>query len=189
MWHTAKYSEFVLCIYPCLKCTHTAVNTHTPWTHTQSSGQPFVLRCPGSSWGFSALLQGTSLWYWGWRECSTFTSPHQFLPAWDSNSQPLDYESDSLIIRPRLPFKIPCLIECVNCNFFGINWNLWAISELIKINKIKIPKKERKNNNNCLKKLYCDQLNDTNLFYQAKSITGDIFLQCHWKDRNASLAL
>ncbi len=84
-----------------MQSAHTQQWTHTPWTHTQSSGQPFVLRCPGSSWGFSALLQGTSSWYWGWRECSTFTSPHQFLPAWDSNSQPLDYESDSLIIRPR----------------------------------------------------------------------------------------
>ncbi len=31
-------------------------------------------------------------------------SPHlQSLPAQDSNSQPLDYESDSLTIRPRLP--------------------------------------------------------------------------------------
>ncbi len=46
-------------------CTHTqqwVVNkhtlTHTPWTHTQSSGQPFMLRRPGSSWGFGALLKG-----------------------------------------------------------------------------------------------------------------------------------
>ncbi len=38
------------------KCTHTAVNTHTPWTHTRSSGQPFMLRCPGSSWGFRLEL-------------------------------------------------------------------------------------------------------------------------------------
>ncbi len=48
-WHTAKYgdpySEFVHCIYPS-KCTHTAVNTHTPWTHTRSSGQPLMLRHP-----------------------------------------------------------------------------------------------------------------------------------------------
>ncbi len=43
------------------KCTHTAVNTHTPWTHTRSSGQPFMLRRPGSSWGFGALLKGTSV--------------------------------------------------------------------------------------------------------------------------------
>ncbi len=47
--------------------------------HTHSSGQPFLLRHPGSSWGFSALLKGTSTWYWRWRERCTFTyihSPH-----------------------------------------------------------------------------------------------------------------
>ncbi len=38
------------------KCTHTAVNTHT-----RSSGQPFMLWRPGSSWGFGALLKGTSV--------------------------------------------------------------------------------------------------------------------------------
>ncbi len=45
------------------KCTHTAVNTHThtPWTHSRSSGQPFMLQHPGSSCGFNALLKGTSV--------------------------------------------------------------------------------------------------------------------------------
>ncbi len=57
------------------KCTHTAVNTHTPWTHTRSSGQPFMLRRPGSSWGFGALLRAPQSWYWGWRERCTFTPP------------------------------------------------------------------------------------------------------------------
>ncbi len=68
-WHTAKngdlYSEFVLCIYPILS-THTQQWTHTPWTHTSwthtwSSGQPFMLRRQGSSWGFGALLKDTSV--------------------------------------------------------------------------------------------------------------------------------
>ncbi len=54
------------------KCTHTAVNTQTPWTHTRSSGKPFMLRRPGSSCGFGALLK---LLYWGWRERWTFTPP------------------------------------------------------------------------------------------------------------------
>ncbi len=40
-------------------CTHMVVNTHTH-THTRNSGQPMV-RGPGSSWGFSALLKGTSV--------------------------------------------------------------------------------------------------------------------------------
>ncbi len=57
MWHVAKYgdpySEFVLCIYPS--------KVHTPWTHTRSSVQPFMLRRPGSSWGFGALLKDTSV--------------------------------------------------------------------------------------------------------------------------------
>ncbi len=59
------------------KCTHPAVNTHThtPWTHTRSSGQPFMLRCLGGSWGFGALHKGTSSWYWRWREHWTFTPP------------------------------------------------------------------------------------------------------------------
>ncbi len=36
--------------------THSSEHTHTLWTHTRSSGQPFMLQRPGSSWGFSALL-------------------------------------------------------------------------------------------------------------------------------------
>ncbi len=86
------------------KCTHTAVNTHTPWTHTRSSGQPFMLRRPGSSWGFGALLKGTSVVVLRVERALDIHSPHlQYLPARDSNSQPFDYESDSLTIRPRLP--------------------------------------------------------------------------------------
>ncbi len=62
------------------KCTHTAVNTHTPWTHTQSSGQLFMLRHPGSSWGFSALLKGTSVVVLRVERALYIHSPHlQFL--------------------------------------------------------------------------------------------------------------
>ncbi len=86
------------------KCTQTAVNIHTPWTHTRSSGQPFMLRCPGSSWGFGVLLKGTSVVVLKEERALYIHSPHlQSLPARDSNSQPFDYESDSLTIRPRLP--------------------------------------------------------------------------------------
>ncbi len=35
-------------------------HTHTLRTHTRSSGQPFMLRRPGSNWGFCALLKSTS---------------------------------------------------------------------------------------------------------------------------------
>ncbi len=55
------YSELVLCIYPSKVHTHSSEHTHTPWTHTRSSGQPFMLRRLGSSWGFGALLKGSSV--------------------------------------------------------------------------------------------------------------------------------
>ncbi len=85
------------------KCTHTAVNTHTPWTHTQSSGQPFMLRRPGSSWGFGALLKGTSVVVLRVeRERCTFTPP-TYNSCWPETRTPFDYESDSLTIRPGLP--------------------------------------------------------------------------------------
>ncbi len=100
-WHTVKYgdpySEFLLYIYPS-KCTHTALNTHTVNTHTQSSGQPFMLRRPGSSWGFGALLKGTSSWYWSRRERCTFTDT--------DTSQPFDYKSDSLPLRTQLMYNL-----------------------------------------------------------------------------------
>ncbi len=80
------------------------MNTHTPWTHTRSSGQPFMLRHPGSSWGFGVLLKDTSVVVLRVERALYIHSPHlQFLPARDSNPWPLGYESDSLTIRPRLP--------------------------------------------------------------------------------------
>ncbi len=86
------------------KCTHTAVNTHTPRTHTQSSGKPFMLRRPGSSWGFGALLKGTSVVVLRVKRALDLHSPHlQFLPARDSNSQPFNYESDSLLLGHNFP--------------------------------------------------------------------------------------
>ncbi len=63
------------------KCTQTAVNTHTPWTHTRSSGQPFMLRRPVSSCGFGALLKGTSVVVLRVERALDIHSPHlQFLP-------------------------------------------------------------------------------------------------------------
>ncbi len=109
-----------------LHLTHPSAHTqqwkHTPGpgTHTRSSGQPFMLRRPGSSWGSVPCSRTPQSWYWGWRERWTFTHP-QFLPARDLNSQPLDYEYDSLTIRPWLPpirfyvsstiFKTACFSE------------------------------------------------------------------------------
>ncbi len=86
------------------KSTHTAVHTHTH-THTWSSGQPFMLGHLGSSWGFGALLKGTSVVVLRVdSEHCTFTPPTDN-PCWiwDSNPCPLGYKFDSLYIRPRLP--------------------------------------------------------------------------------------
>ncbi len=124
------------------KCTHTAVNTHTPWTHTRSSGQPFMLRHPGSSWGFGALLKGTSVVVLRVKRVLVIHSPHLlFLPARDSNSQPLDYESESLTIRPRLPpqiRKFPPQFWAANQNIRMISEEScdWSIDEITGINYI-----------------------------------------------------
>ncbi len=84
--------------------THSSEHTHTTWTHTRSSGQPFMLQRPGSSWGFGALLKGTSVVVLKVEIALYIHSLYlQFLLAWDSKSQPYDYESDSLTIRLRLP--------------------------------------------------------------------------------------
>ncbi len=117
MWHTAKYgdpySKFVLCIYPS-KCTHTAVNTHKPWTHTWSSGQPFLLWCLGSSCGFGALLKGTSVVVLRVERALYIHSPHlQSLPDRDLNSQPFDYESDSLSLGHDFPLVCISEYECI----------------------------------------------------------------------------
>ncbi len=83
------------------------VNTHTPWTHTRSSGQPFMLRCPGSSWGFSLLKGLTSVVVLKVERALDIHSPHlQFLP--DPRLEPATsgYKSDALSIRPQLPLKV-----------------------------------------------------------------------------------
>ncbi len=104
-WHTAKYgdpySEFVLCILPIQVHTHSREHTHThTWTHTQSSGQPFMLRCPGSSWRFGALLKDTSIVE---RALYIHSLHRQSLPDRDSNSQPFDYVSGALPLGHDFP--------------------------------------------------------------------------------------
>ncbi len=63
----------------CSAFTHSSAHTQQ-WTHTQSSGQPFMLRCSGSSWRFGALPKGTSSWYWRWRESAVHPPPPP--PPW-----------------------------------------------------------------------------------------------------------
>ncbi len=61
-WHVAKYgdpySEFVLCIQP-IQIAHTQqwthTHTHTPWTHTRSSGAAIYAAVPGEQLGIRCL--------------------------------------------------------------------------------------------------------------------------------------
>ncbi len=97
-----------------LQLTHTqSAHTHTQqWTHTHREHTPGAVG--------SHLCCGARGAVGGSVPCSRalkveraldIHSPHlQSLPDPDSNSQPLDYESDSLTIRPCLPFcKVPRL--------------------------------------------------------------------------------
>ncbi len=83
------------------------VHTHSSeHTHTRSSGQPFMLQRPGSSWEVQCLSQGSHLSHGieGGRERCTFTPPtDNSCRTWDSKPRPLCYESDSLTIRPWVP--------------------------------------------------------------------------------------
>ncbi len=85
---------------------HTHSSEHTPWTHTRSSGQPFMLRSPGSSCGFGALLKGTCVMVL--KVPPSIPPTYKFLLDQDSNSQPLDYKSNSLTITSRLPRGLLC---------------------------------------------------------------------------------
>ncbi len=84
--------------------TLSSEHTHTLWTHTQSSGQPFMLRCPGSSWGFGALLKGTSVVVLKVEESTVDSFPPPTIPAVPgTRTRSLWVTSPTLTIRPRLP--------------------------------------------------------------------------------------
>ncbi len=72
-WHTAKngdlYSEFVLCIYPIL-------SAHTHREHTPGAvGSHLCCGARGAVGGSVPCSRAPQSWYWGWRECCTFTPP------------------------------------------------------------------------------------------------------------------
>ncbi len=124
--HTDNYgypfSELVLCIYPSNVHTHTAVNTHPEqWAAIYAAA-------PGGQLGVRCLAQGHLSHGVEGGESTGYSLPHlQFLPAWDSNSQPLDYESDSLTIRPRLPhIYYLCFIHVYECHIPARSKMTWS---------------------------------------------------------------
>ncbi len=86
------------------KHTHSSEHTHTVNTHPEQWAAIYAA-VPGEQLEVRCLAQkGTSVVVLRVERALYIHSPHlQFLPARDSNSQPLDYESDSLTIRLRLP--------------------------------------------------------------------------------------
>ncbi len=93
VWWTVLRNRALHLTHP--RCTHTAVHTHTH-TVTTHPEQWAARGAVGGSVPCSRVLRVERELY--------IHSPHlQFLPARDSNPQPLAYESDSLTIKPRLP--------------------------------------------------------------------------------------
>ncbi len=88
-----------------------------------------MLQHPGSSWGFSALLKDTSVVVLKEERALVIHSPtNNHCRTRDSNPQPLDYESNSLTIRPRLP-HVYSYIEvamCPSSSFYSSSsWLVW----------------------------------------------------------------
>ncbi len=63
-----------------------------------------MFTAPGEHWGFGALCQGhLSRGIEGGESAGYYSLTNNPCRTWDSNPQPLDYKSDSLTTRPRLP--------------------------------------------------------------------------------------
>ncbi len=111
-WSEITYSQVwwpILIIralhYPS-KCTHTAVNTHTHIvnTHPEQWAAIYAAGAQGAVGGSVPCSRAPRRGYWMWRDRCTFTPPHrQSLPDQDSNSQPFDYESESLPLGHNFP--------------------------------------------------------------------------------------
>ncbi len=109
------------------KCTHTAVSSeHTHCEHAPGAVGSHCSSARGAIGGSVPCSRAPQSWYWRWRECCSFTIP-TFNPCrtWDSNPQPLDYKSDSLTIRPRLPS-----LSCYDFKTILICWEIWKLMHL-----------------------------------------------------------
>ncbi len=52
---------------------HTHSSEHTPWTHTGAVGIHLCCGARGAVGGSVPCSRAPQSWYWGWRECCTFT--------------------------------------------------------------------------------------------------------------------
>ncbi len=122
MWHTAKYgdpySEFVLC-----KFTHRAVgkwSAHTQQrTHTPRAVGSHL--CCGTRGAFGSSMpcsRAPPSWYWRWIEHCT---PPPTIPAGPRLELTTFYESNSLTIRPQLPYRWTFWILL----FFSEYYTIW----------------------------------------------------------------
>ncbi len=83
--------------------THSSEHTHTVNTHPEQWAAIYAA-APGEQLGVRCRAQGHLSHGIEAEESAVHSLTHlQFLPTRDSNSQPFDYETDSLTIRPQLP--------------------------------------------------------------------------------------
>ncbi len=148
--HTRNLCSAFIPSKVCTHTTHTHTHTHTHNTHTtlsRSSGHPFCFCCGtwGAVGGSLPCSRAPQSWYWGWRKHCTFTPPtYNSCRTWDSNLQ-LGYESDSLIIRPRLPlfncrgskwcnakFLQSCFNEETNASTSLMTWGWVHLQQIFK---------------------------------------------------------
>ncbi len=137
----------MLCIYPS-KWTHTAVNTHTHtlWTHTHTHcehtpgavGSHLCCGTRGAVGGSVPCSRASRHGIEGGERALYIHSPHlQFLPVRDSNSQPFDYESDSLQLHASSALFMHKLVwdwfyvehptheNVFLCRFLQPLWTIW----------------------------------------------------------------
>ncbi len=90
--------------------------------HTQAVGSHLCCGARGAVGGSVPCSRvSAQSWYWGWRERWLFTAPtYNSCRTWDSNPQPLDYESDSLSIRPLLVLQLYLIKRTLL--FFSFGW-------------------------------------------------------------------
>ncbi len=101
-------------------CSAFNPSAHTQqWTHLE---QWAAILCCGAVGGSVPCSRTPQSWYWRWKRALYIHSPPPTIYASrDSNSQPFDYESVSLTIRPRLPplQMINIHVRRSNIFFFG----------------------------------------------------------------------